>query len=112
MVVGDPKAAVSVSLSLGPPSGRSTNPGRPGLANPNHFCSRFGLIYSSTHTSPCITTATMVEAMEHSDTAVMVMEAVAEATEETEAITKAGEHFRTSISFELVVSNDHPSHMK
>jgi hypothetical protein len=57
----------------------------------------------------------MVEAMEHSDTAVMVMEAAAEATEateETEAITKAGEHFRTSISFELVVSNDHPSHMK
>lgn len=60
----------------------------------------------------------MVEAMEHSDTAVMVMEAAAEATEateateKTEAITKAGEHFRTSISFELVVSNDHPSHMK
>jgi hypothetical protein len=40
------------------------------------------------------------------------VEAAAEATEKTEAITKAGEHFRTSISFELVVSNDHPSHMK
>lgn len=37
LVVGDPKAAVSVSLSLGLPSGRSTNPGRPGLANPIHF---------------------------------------------------------------------------
>ncbi len=93
------------------PSGRSINPGRPGLANPIHLFIRFGLVnielYGSLTPSPCTTTATTVEgAMEHMGMVVMVMETEAEGTEETEevteemeAITMEGEHCQTRISF-------------
>jgi hypothetical protein len=91
LVVGDPKQLlVYVSLS-GLPSGRSTNLGCRGLANPIHFFLRFVLVdielYGSLIPSPCTTTATTVEAaMEHMGLVVMVMDGEVEATEETEEV--------------------------